>query len=398
MRINIIGGGPAGLYLAYLMKRSWPGHAVRVIEQNAAGVTFGFGVVLSGRAQEFIAQGDPAVVGRVGARAETWSEQHIVHRGETVVVDGSTFSGITRLDLLAELQSMCASAGVELSFGVRIAADALRGSGVLDCDVLVGADGANSIVRDAHADVFGTRVTDLTNYFAWYGVGCAYPGHTLTFKDTPSGIYCAHHYRYQPAMSTFVAEVLEDTWARSGMWQMDEDRRRTHIENVFADTLEGRPLISNRSQWRRWRMTGNDRWSHRNMVLIGDALRTAHPSIGSGTRLAMEDAIALWRAFTAEDCNVPRAFGRYETERRPVRERLDKAGAHSIAWYEQLAEKMHLAPVDFAHDYLLRTGVMTPERLERTCPGFMARWRAGQAGAHSPQPSGLSTPAQLDAP
>ena len=380
MRINVLGGGPAGLTFAYLMKRSWPAWDVRVIEQNARDVTFGFGVVLSGRAQELIAQGDNDVVQRLAGKAETWSDQHIEHRGQTIVIDGSAFSGIARIDLLAELQAMCAASGVDVRYGERLPPEQIRISGALDADIVVGADGANSAVRDAHADAFGTRVTDLRNYFAWYGVARAYRAHTLTFKDTPEGVFCAHHYRYRPDMSTFVAEMTEATWAQAGLYAMDEDARRQTMERVFADTLGGLPLVSNRSTWRRYRIVRNDRWSHRNMVLIGDALRTAHPSIGSGTRLAMEDAIALWRAFVETGPDVTAAFARYETERRPSRERLDRAAERSIDWYERLGEKMHLAPYDFVYDYLLRTGVMTAERLARNAPQFMAR-RTEQHGS-----------------
>ena len=376
MRIHVLGGGPSGLYFAYLMKTSFPHYDVQVVEQNARDVTFGFGVVLSGRAMEFIAEGDSDIVGRLGKRTESWSEQHIVHRGQTVIVDGSEFSGVARIELLAELQAMCASAGVEIKFGERAAADMLRSGSLRKCDVLVGADGANSILRDIHADAFGTLAVDLQNYFAWYGVGRAYPAHTLTFKETVDGIFCAHHYRYKPDKSTFVAEVDDVTWQRSGMSAMNDDERKRYVETVFADTLGSRPLITNRSIWRRWRLVKNERWSFRNMVLIGDALRTAHPSIGSGTRLAMEDAIALWRAFVAEGTDVETAFARYERERKPVRDRLNKAAELSISWYERFGQKMHLEPYDFSYDYLLRTGVMTPERLERTSPQFMATWRA----------------------
>jgi 2-polyprenyl-6-methoxyphenol hydroxylase-like FAD-dependent oxidoreductase len=375
MRINILGGGPAGLYFAYLMKTSFPSYDVQVVEQNPRGVTFGFGVVLSGRAMEFISEGDGGIVSRLGKRTQSWSEQHIVHRGQTIVVDGSEFSGVARIDLLSELQAMCAGAGVAMTFGERTAAGMLRSNGLGQCDVVVGADGANSILRDSHADAFGTRVIDLQNYFAWYAVQRAYPAHTLTFKQNADGIFCAHHYRYKPDMSTFVAEVDDVTWQRSGMYAMDDDQRRRYVETVFADTLGNQPLISNRSVWRRWRLVKNDRWSFRNMVLIGDALRTAHPSIGSGTRLAMEDAIALWRAFVAGGTDVQAAFARYERERKPIRDRLNKAAELSISWYERLDEKIDLEPYQFANDYLLRTGVMTPERLERTSPGFMSRFR-----------------------
>lgn len=378
MRINVLGGGPAGLYFAYLMKTSFPAYDVQVVEQNARDVTFGFGVVLSGRAMEFIAEGNGDIVGRLGHRAQTWSEQHIVHRGQTVAVDGSAYSGVARIVLLAELQTMCAGAGVEMKFGERAVAGMLRDGSLGNCDVLVGADGANSILRDSHADAFGTRAIDLQNYFAWYGVRRPYPAHTLTFKQAADGVFCAHHYRYTPDMSTFVAEVDDAAWQRSGMYAMDDDQRRRFVETVFADTLDDRPLISNRSMWRRWRLVKNDRWSFRNMVLIGDALRTAHPSIGSGTRLAMEDSIALWRALSAEGTDVEAAFARYERERKPVRDRLNKAAELSIAWYERLDAKMHLAPYDFAHDYLLRTGVMTTERLERASPRFMSRLKQAQ--------------------
>ncbi len=373
MRIHVLGGGPAGLYFAYLMKSTFPAYQVRVLEQNAADVTFGFGVVLSGRAREIIAEGDSDIIERLGARAESWSDQHIVHCGEAVRVDGSSFSGVARIELLGELQAMCAQSGVLMRFGQRFNPDEMR-----DCDVLVGADGASSALRDNHADAFGTKVRDLQNYFAWYGVARPFPTHTLTFVRTRDGVFCGHHYRYKPGMSTFLPEVDDKTWERSGLYAMEEEQRRRHIENVFADTLGGQPLISNRSLWRRWRMVTNDRWSHRNMVLIGDALHTAHPSIGSGTRLAMEDAIALWRALKVEGTETSAAFQRYEAERRPVRERLNKAAERSIDWYERLGEKMHLAPYDFSYDYLLRTGVMTPERLERYSPQFMARLREAQ--------------------
>ena len=375
MKIAVLGAGPAGLYFAYLMKRTWPSYTVRVIEQNPKDATFGFGVVLSGRALGFIAEGDPAAIERLTASMQIWSVQHIEHRGERVVIDGSTFSGIRRLALLQEFQALCLEAGVELEFDRRVQDDAELAAN----DVVVAADGASSIIRDRHADAFGTVATDLLNHFAWYGVEKPYDAHTLTFKSTAHGVYCAHHYRYTPSMSTFVAETDAQTWEASGMEAMDEEARRRHTEVIFADTLGGRPLISNKSAWKRWRLVKNERWHHGSIVLIGDALRTAHPSIGSGTRLAMEDSIALWRAFSAES-EVKAAFERYERERKPVRDRLNTAAEKSIAWYEAMAQKMKLAPYDFVHDYMLRTGVTTGERLARESPDFMRRYTARRGG------------------
>jgi 2-polyprenyl-6-methoxyphenol hydroxylase-like FAD-dependent oxidoreductase len=369
---HIVGAGPSGLYLAYLLKRTNPEYVVRVFEQNRADVTFGFGVVLSGRALQFLAEGSSDVVERVKDKMQHWSNQHIVHHGKRVVVDGSSFSAIARLTLLHELQALCIAAGVELNFERRVP----RAADLADCDVLVGADGANSATRDSHADGFGTRVTDFSNYFSWYGVARPYDAHTLTFRATDGGAFVAHHYRYTPSMSTFVAEVDTETWDRAGMAEMTDDQRRAFTEATFADTLGGKPLITNRSIWRRWRLVDNDHWSFRNIVLIGDALRTAHFSIGSGTRLAMEDAIALWRAFQEEGTNVTAAFKRYASARKPIRDKLNTAVELSARWYERMGTKMRLQPYDFAYDYLLRTNVMTAERLSEESPGFMQRYRA----------------------
>ncbi len=376
MRIAVLGGGPSGLYFAYLMKKRFPAYRIHVREQNARDVTFGFGVVLSGRAMTFLSEGDSALVDRLAAVTESWSDQHFVHRGEQVVIDGSRYSGIARIAMLKILQEACIDAGVEIAYGVRSGPEIAR-----DYDVLVGADGANSVLRDSHTEGFGTRVVDLQNYFAWYGVQRPYPAHTLTFVQSDLGVFCGHHYRYTPGMSTFVAEVDARTFAESGMHAMDDDARRRLTEQVFAETLGRQPLVSNKSNWRRWRLVKNDRWSHGNIVLIGDALRTAHPSIGSGTRLAMEDSIALARAFTAGGTDIAAIFRRYEETRKPVREKLNRAAELSIDWYERMGEKMGLAPHDLAYDYMLRTGVMSVERLERDSPQFMARCRAAQPAA-----------------
>lgn len=371
MRFIVAGGGPAGLYFAYLMKRSHPDYVIRVIEQNPPDATYGFGVVLSGRALSFLQEGDPAAIARLCQRMESWSDQHIVHNRERLVIDGSSYSAIERLVLLDELQRLCREAGVEFEFQRRLDSSAVAA----ECDVLVAADGANSAIRDSHPLAFNTQVLDLQNYFAWYGVEQPYEAHTLTFLQRGEGTFCAHHYRYTPTMSTFIAEVDGATWLGSGMSTMTDDQRKRFIEDIFHEALAGRSLATNRSVWRRWRLIKNGRWYYKNIVLVGDAQRTAHPSIGSGTRLAMEDSIALWRAFRGEGRDIEAAFRRYEAERRPIRDKLNGAGEKSIAWYEAMAMKMRLPPYEFAYDYLLRTGLMTRERLERDSPRFMDQYR-----------------------
>jgi 2-polyprenyl-6-methoxyphenol hydroxylase-like FAD-dependent oxidoreductase len=376
LRIHVLGGGPAGLFFAFLTKRSNPNCQVTVFEQNAPDVTYGFGVVLSGRALDFLSAADQTLVQRLSGRIEAWGDQHIVHKGQCVTVDGSAFSGIERIALLTELQTACRDTGVEMVFSSRVN-DAAR---LRDCDLLVAADGASSLVRDTYGDVFGTRVLDLQNYFAWYGVESPFPAHTLTFVQTEYGVFCGHHYRYKTNMSTFVPEVDDVTWQRSGLFAMGSDERRKVIESIFVDTLRGKPLLANRSIWRRWRLVKNDRWSFENIVLIGDALRTAHPSIGSGTRLAMEDAMALWSALQQRADSVADALKLYESERRPRREKINRAAELSIDWYENVERKMNLNPYEFAYDYLMRTGIMTSERLERSSPAFMSAYRKMQAG------------------
>jgi 2-polyprenyl-6-methoxyphenol hydroxylase-like FAD-dependent oxidoreductase len=375
MRITIAGAGPAGLYFAYLMKKSRPACEINVIEQNAPDDTFGFGVVLSGRALSFLSDADAAIVDHLLKHMETWSDQHIVLHGHRVVIDGSSYSAISRLVLLEQLQKLCTSIGVNIEYGKRVGDPNLA----RECDVFVGADGANSVIRDTFHNEFGTQTVDLRNYFAWYGVKRPYPAHTLTFISKDGGAYCGHHYRYTPDMSTFVAEMDAATWTASGFDGMTDDERRAASEVIYSEPLGNQPLVDNRSTWRRYHIVKNSRWHHGNIVLIGDALRTAHPSIGSGTRLAIEDSIALWRAFEAEGNDIGAAFARYQREREPIRDKLNRAAENSIAWYEDMASKMQMHPLDFTWDYMMRTGVMTRERLERECPTFMAQYRAHAA-------------------
>jgi 2-polyprenyl-6-methoxyphenol hydroxylase-like FAD-dependent oxidoreductase len=364
MRILVAGAGPAGLYFAYLARRARPDWEVHVVEQNPPDATFGFGVVFSDRALEFLRGDDPQTYDLITPAMEVWNDLTVVHRGTPVVIDGIGFAAIGRLRFLQLLQQQAASVGIQPTFRTPLS---LRAS-LEGFDLVVAADGANSAVRGM-AD-FGTTVSPLTNKFAWYGTTKPFRTLTQTFVENEHGTFNAHHYRHAPDMSTFVFECDAETWRRAGFASMGESGTLAYCERVFAETLQGHRLVSNNSIWRNFPNVRNRRWSAGNIVLIGDALRTAHFSIGSGTRLAMEDAIALARALR-EHARVPEALAAYEAARRPIVDKLVAAADASGAWYERFPQHMTLAPREFAWSYIQRSGRIDPERLRRTSPNFV---------------------------
>ena len=369
MRIAILGAGPAGLYLAYLIKRRGGGD-VTVIEQNAPDATFGFGVVFSDRALEFLREDDEATYAAIAPHMESWNDMTLNLRGERVVIDGIGFSAIGRLKLLQLLQARAATAGVVPLY--RRVVTAL--SELDDFDLVVGADGVNSLVRRSLAQGFGASVRLLGNRFAWFGTTKRFDTLTQTFIESEHGSFNAHHYRYAPGSSTFIVEMNAETFARADLASLDENAARKECERLFARTLDGHPLISNNSIWRQFPLVHNARWSHGKYVLLGDALHTAHFSIGSGTRLALEDAIALDRALAAHT-GVPAALAAYEAARRPILEKLVAGANGSAEWYEHFAEHMALKPADFAMSYITRSGRVDLERLRKLSPKFVARYK-----------------------
>lgn len=364
MRVLVAGAGPAGLYFSYLLKRRRPEWRIRVVEQNRADSTFGFGVVFSDRALEFLRADDPSTFELITPQMESWTDLTVVHRGAPVVIDGIGFAAIGRLKLLQLLQRQLASVGIVPEFERTLK----QGSETEGYDFIVAADGANSFVRGTRD--FGTSVTPLTNKFAWFGTTKVFATLTQTFVANEHGTFNAHHYRHSDRMSTFVFECDAATWAHAGFQRMSEAETLRYAERLFADTLERHPLVSNKSIWRNFPNVRNRRWSVGNTVLIGDALRTAHFSIGSGTRLGMEDAIALVEALD-EHPVVEEALAAFEAARRPMVEKLVAAADASGAWYERFPEHMKLAPRDFAWSYIQRSGRIDPERLRKTSPKFV---------------------------
>jgi len=370
MRIAILGAGPAGLYLAYLIKRRRPDVDITVIEQNAASATFGFGVVFSDRALEFLREDDQETYAAIAPHMESWSDITVIHRGEQVVIDGVGFAAIGRLKLLQLLQARARSVGIAPAYE-RVVGSLDELAGV---DLIVGADGVNSLVRRSYHKEFGASTRLLTNRFAWFGTTKRFETLTQTFVETEFGFFNAHHYRYEPEQSTFIIEVDQSTFARAGFAQMPEAQARMLCERIFAQTLDGHALTSNNSIWRQFPIVHNDRWRAHQSVLIGDALHTAHFSIGSGTRLAMEDAIALDDALATHSGDIGTALAAYETARRPVLEKLLVGANGSALWYEHFAEHMKLAPADFAMSYVTRSGRVDIERLRKLSPRFVARY------------------------
>ena len=377
MKIRIVGGGPAGLYFATLMKRSDPGHDVAVFERGPRDATWGFGVVFSDRALEFLRADDEATYRLLMPLMETWPNLTIAHSDTRIPIAGNGFAAVGRLELLNALEAQAESLGVRLVFGRGIAS--LDDPALAGADLVVAANGAFSWVRDENKDKFGTETDLRTNRFIWYGTSKVFDSLSLTFRTTEHGVFCAHHYRYSPRMSTFLVEVTNATWRRAGFADMSEADTIRHCERVFARDLDGEPIRSNKSFWRQFPAISNRQWSFGNVVLMGDALRTAHFSIGSGTRLAMEDAIALWKALR-DAGSLPEALALYQERRLPPMKKIWDAANVSIRWYEGMDTLMALPAVDFAYSCMTRTGRVDHAEVRRRDPGLAAAYEAAHPG------------------
>ncbi|MEM7721084.1 MAG: FAD-dependent monooxygenase [Pseudomonadota bacterium] len=369
--VDVLGAGPAGLYTAILIRRHLPDVSIRVIEQNPEGATFGFGVVFSDEALAFLKADDPETHDLVTPHMERWRNMTLNLPGGTVTLDGVGFTAIGRLHLIEILTERARALDIPVQFDTTVV-DVSE----LDADLVVGADGLNSLVRRTLADQFAPTMEFFGNHFAWFGATIPFDTLTQTFIDTEFGPMNAHHYRYAPNLSTFIVECEDATFKRAGFEGLSEAESAERCSSLFRDALNGTKLITNKSSWRQFPRLWCENWvAAGRYALLGDAVHTAHFSIGSGTRLAMEDAIALVQALK-DFRSVPEALAAYQERRPPIARKIVDAANTSATWYESFGDKMRLSPMDFAHDYLMRSGRMTDERLRKIAPQFAADYAA----------------------
>ncbi|HEV2560016.1 MAG TPA: bifunctional salicylyl-CoA 5-hydroxylase/oxidoreductase [Microvirga sp.] len=367
MKVAIIGGGPAGLYFAILLKKERPSAEITVYERNRSDDTFGFGVVFSDATLDNFERYDPPSYRRITQEFAYWDDIAIHFKGTVHRVGGNGFCGCSRRTLLLILQERAAELGVDLRYQVEVDDEAIYA----DADLVVVADGINSRFRERHAAHFEPEVDLRPNKFTWMGSTRPLDAFTFIFQETEWGPFIAHAYQYEAGRSTWVFETDPDTFARAGLAEMSEDESARLMERIFGWFLDGHPVLTNRSLWRNFPMIRNKRWVNGKAVLLGDAKATAHFSIGSGTKLAMEDAIALYEAFRREP-SVDGALARYETGRREEVEKTQHAASVSLVWFEHVARFWDFDPVQFAFGVMTRAKAITYDNLRLRAPDFVA--------------------------
>jgi anthraniloyl-CoA monooxygenase len=385
VKVACIGGGPAGLFFALLLRKADPSHEITVYERNRLDDTFGFGVVFSDATEEALAHADPEVIASMSARCHRWDDIEVHYRGSVLTSTGHGFSGLSRKALLEILADRCRALGVELRYECEIAdPESLR-----DAALVLAADGVNSLVREHYRACFRPAVDVRPNRFVWLGTTKPFPAFTFYFKADPHGLWRVHAYQYDRTHSTFIVEAREATWRAAGLTKASEADTLAFCERLFAEELAGHPLLSNRSVWRSFPTVRNERWHHGNVVLAGDAAHTAHFSVGSGTKLAMEDAIALVEALRVHR-EIPAALDAYERARRPAVESLQRAAQASLQWFEDTERYMSLEPIQFAFALLTRSLRVTHQNLKVRDPAFVARvdgWFADEAARQTRAPA-----------
>jgi anthraniloyl-CoA monooxygenase len=402
MKVAIIGGGPAGLYLSVLLKKSNAGHDVTVLERNASDSTFGWGVVFSDQTLENFRDADTHTYDQITSSFAHWDDIDVFVKGRKITSGGHGFSGLARQRLLSILQSRAADLGVNVRYGVEVRSTGdLAKLGLADTDLIVAADGINSAIRKQYKDHFHPRIDTRSAKYIWLGTDLKFDAFTFYFVQDPRGVFQAHCYRFDKDTSTFIVECDEESWRRAGFEQMDTAATIAECEKMFAPWLKGHRLMSNdtraASPWSNFALVRNENWFHKNIVLIGDAAHTAHFSIGSGTKLAMEDAISLANNLVAEK-DIPAALAKYQEERMTEALRLQNAARNSMEWFENVKRYIHLEPEQFTYSLLTRSQRVSHENLRLRDTEYLSgveRWFAAKSDLSGTSAPPMFTPFDL---
>lgn len=402
MKITCVGAGPAGLFLAALMKAADPGHDITVLERDPPGATFGFGVVFSDTTLRGLAAADPTLDARLAEIGVHWSDIEVRHRGERVRAGGNGFAAVSRKALLALLEERAVELGVRVEHGVQVTDPAaLLGEN----DLVVGCDGLGSTVRTAFAEHLQPSVEVGLAKYIWFATPQPFDALTFVFAENEHGWFGAHAYPFASGMSTFIVETDEQTWRRAGLEAApapaspgeSDAFAMAYVADTFRETLGRHPLVGNASRWGAFRTVRNASWHHENLVILGDTAHTAHFSVGSGTKMAMEDALALAGVLTREGLH-PGALAAYEAERRPQVERIQDAAHPSLGWWERFARWTPLAPPQLAYHFLTRSQRVGHENLRVRDRRLATQVEAAFAAAHpgtDPRHGPLSAPLRI---
>jgi anthraniloyl-CoA monooxygenase len=396
MKILTVGGGPGGLYASLLLKKLNPANDITLVERNPAGATYGWGVVFSSLTLTAFREADYPTYKDITDQFVIWDPIDVRFRGEVLRCGGNTFAGMSRRKLLDILAERAAALGVTMQFETELTDFSV----FPDYDLVIAVDGINSTIRKTYADVFKPSLRVGKARYIWFGTHKVFDSFTFIIKENEHGLFQAHIYPFDGNTGTFIVECDEGTWLNTGLDALDEAASIAYCEALFSDDLGGQHLMSNKSAWINFVEVKNKTWGHGNIVLLGDAAHTAHFSIGSGTKLAMEDAIALTNAFELHGENVKAAIKAYELDRRPRVDNLQQSAEESQTYFETLKRYKHLEPTQFAFHLLTRSGRLNYDNLRLRDPHFLDkvdRWFSrkpsltdGRSGAHplTPSPSG----------